>query len=187
MSNSKEQSPDQVLEQIASPRKTIIHLDRIAEREKNSEALEPYANVADLPSLFQKLTAQLTYEADPDDQLIRTPARLLKDGKGNCVDFTTFIAALAKRNGWPLSYRVTHGSEFSHIYPLVDGVPVDLAFALLKPDEFKIPDAMEMPFTHCDDYPEHPSPMPGVDRVRGMLPVFHNLTHNFLKPAHAEA
>jgi len=70
------------------------------------------------------------FEPDPPKtQVIRTPHAVLRDERANCVDYTVILAAVAKALGLPVTIRIVKFSpdkNFSHVYPIIDGVPVDL-------------------------------------------------------------
>lgn len=69
------------------------------------------------------------FQPDTQYQTIRTPARLQRDGKANCVDYTVTLAALAKALDLPVVFRIAKFSRdepYTHVYPVIDGVPVDL-------------------------------------------------------------
>lgn len=70
-----------------------------------------------------------TFERDTTDQILRTPQRLIADKKANCVDYTIFIASIAKVLGLPVVIRIARFSGyevFTHVYPIIDGVVMDM-------------------------------------------------------------
>lgn len=71
-----------------------------------------------------------TFEPDPEGvQVIKTPAALLRSGKGNCVDYTVLICALAKAADIPAIIKVVaigDNDNYGHVYPVVNGLPCDV-------------------------------------------------------------
>jgi transglutaminase-like putative cysteine protease len=69
---------------------------------------------------------------EPDEagkQVLKTPAALLREKKGNCVDYTILISALAIAAGIPAIIKVVavHNSkDFGHVYPIINGLPCDV-------------------------------------------------------------
>lgn len=71
----------------------------------------------------------MKFSPDIKHQMIRTPQRALKDGVANCVDYTVFIGSVAHALGLPVVVRIArfkHDEGFSHVYPIVDGVVMDM-------------------------------------------------------------
>lgn len=69
---------------------------------------------------------------EPDEagkQVLKTPAALLREKKGNCVDYTILITALAIAADIPAIIKVVavHDSkDFGHVYPVINGLPCDV-------------------------------------------------------------
>lgn len=70
---------------------------------------------------------------DPkDNQYIRTVNRLLKDRRGNCVDYTVFISSFLRALKVPhiirmVSFDRNNPRNYSHIYPLtLNGIVLDV-------------------------------------------------------------
>ena len=69
---------------------------------------------------------------EPDEagkQVLKTPAALLREKKGNCVDYTILIAALAIAADIPAIIKVVavhNEKEFGHVYPVINGLPCDV-------------------------------------------------------------
>lgn len=62
-------------------------------------------------------------------QTIRTPRRSLMDQRANCVDYTVFIASIARNLGLPVTIRIVQlpgQKNFGHVFPIVDGVIIDV-------------------------------------------------------------
>lgn len=70
----------------------------------------------------------VNFEPDTVNQRIRTPRRTITDRRGNCVDLTVLIASIAYGMGLPVTIRIVKlpgRQQFTHVYPLVNGIPVD--------------------------------------------------------------
>lgn len=84
-------------------------------------------------SIFSYLAKNVTYKLDPYGvQYIKTPARLLQDGEGDCKSLTLFIAACLSCLGIPCIVRFVNfdgGSQYTHVYPVAvapDGTEIIL-------------------------------------------------------------
>jgi transglutaminase-like putative cysteine protease len=71
-----------------------------------------------------------TFEPDQvGRQVLKTPYALLREKKGNCVDYTILISALAIAANIPAIIKVVavHNSkDFGHVYPIINGLPCDV-------------------------------------------------------------
>lgn len=71
-----------------------------------------------------------TFEPDPEGvQVIKTPAALLRTGKGNCVDYTVLLCTLAKAADIPAIIKVVaigDSENYGHVYPVINGLPCDV-------------------------------------------------------------
>jgi transglutaminase-like putative cysteine protease len=71
-----------------------------------------------------------TFEPDPEGvQVIKTPAALLRSKKGNCVDYTVLLCALAKAADIPAIIKVVavgDSENYGHVYPVINGLPCDV-------------------------------------------------------------
>lgn len=71
-----------------------------------------------------------TFEPDQAGvQVLKTPAALLREGKGNCVDYTILISAIALAANIPAIIKVVAikgTDDFGHVYPIINGVPCDV-------------------------------------------------------------
>lgn len=69
------------------------------------------------------------YQADPPtSQQIKTPFRALHDAKGNCVDYSVFIASVLKALHKKPILRIAQigqQSGFTHVYIVFDGIVID--------------------------------------------------------------
>lgn len=97
--------------------------------------IEIAKEVADLAPKQQILTVAnfllktVYYQPDPPNlQQIKTPNRLLRDGRGNCVHYTIFLATIAKILELPVQLKLVSfdNKNFTHIYPVINGWPVDI-------------------------------------------------------------
>lgn len=75
------------------------------------------------------LRKHIRYFAEPASmQVVRLPSATVKQGKADCKSTAVFIAAAAHAAGYPVALRfIKQGGRqaYSHVYALVDGVPVD--------------------------------------------------------------
>jgi hypothetical protein len=65
----------------------------------------------------------------PSSQTIRTLRRLIIDGCGNCVDYTTAIASLAVAAKIPVTLALVQlpgQTDFGHVFPIIDGIIADV-------------------------------------------------------------
>lgn len=73
-------------------------------------------------SVFAYLTENVVYKLDDDGvQLIKSPARLLADGYGDCKSLTMFIACCLHCLGIPHIIRFVNydgGKQYTHVYPV---------------------------------------------------------------------
>lgn len=63
------------------------------------------------------------------DQIIRTPTATLREGIGNCVDYTVLIGALAYAAGLHVVIRIAQLSgqtNYGHVYPVINDVIIDV-------------------------------------------------------------
>lgn len=71
-----------------------------------------------------------TFEPDADGvQVIKTPAALIREKKGNCVDYTVLIASIAHAAGIPAIIKVVaigNSDHYGHVYPVINGFPCDV-------------------------------------------------------------
>jgi hypothetical protein len=92
---------------------------------------EPHQVAETLGNFFFKTCY---FEPDPPQlQRIKSPDRMLRDGKGNCVNYSIAISAILKALGYVSILRVVKlpGTDnFGHVYPvlIVDGkeIPIDI-------------------------------------------------------------
>lgn len=90
-----------------------------------SKELFKYKNPYRLLYNFLRYTTE--YEQDNGEQTIRTPYRLLKDDKANCVDTTCFISSVLKNFDIPHIYKIVSafGGYPEHIYIQANGFTLD--------------------------------------------------------------
>lgn len=73
-------------------------------------------------AIFSYLTEHVVYRLDEDGkQFIKSPARLLKDGYGDCKSLTMFIACCLHCLGIEHIIRFVNydgGSQYTHVYPV---------------------------------------------------------------------
>lgn len=79
---------------------------------------------------IQSVYESVFFVPDPlKKQILRTPQASLRDGAGNCVDYTIFLGAVCHAAGLPVVIRLVKfkpDTDFVHVYPVINGVPVDL-------------------------------------------------------------
>jgi len=124
----------------------------IAPQFKGADALESAAKV------YRYLRSGIRYKRDPAKyQDIRLPARLVKDGYGDCKSFALFAAGVMANLGYPVTFRyVSYGSDPvpSHVYIVADGVVLDGVYKLFN---------TQLPFTHKYDYKMDVRRLSGID------------------------
>jgi hypothetical protein len=73
-------------------------------------------------AIFSYLTENVYYKLDPDgEQLIKSPARLLADGYGDCKSLTMFLACCLHCLRIPHIIRFVNydgGKQYTHVYPV---------------------------------------------------------------------
>lgn len=72
--------------------------------------------------VFDYMIKNTRYQLDRDgEQLIKSPARLLADGCGDCKSYTMFIACCLHCLGISCKVRFVNfdgGSQYTHVYPV---------------------------------------------------------------------
>lgn len=80
--------------------------------------------------IFDYLLEHVQYVVDePGSQLIKSPARLIADGTGDCKSMTIFIASCLHCLGIPHTIRFVNfdgGTQYTHVYPIAFGDDGDL-------------------------------------------------------------
>lgn len=73
-------------------------------------------------AVFSYLARNVHYKLDPYGvQYIKTPARLLRDGEGDCKSLTMFIASCLHVLNVPCRVRFVNfdgGCQYTHVYPV---------------------------------------------------------------------
>lgn len=73
-------------------------------------------------AIFGYMVTNTRYRVDRDgEQLIKSPARLIADGVGDCKSYTMFIASCLHCLGIPCKVRFVNfdgGSQYTHVYPV---------------------------------------------------------------------
>jgi transglutaminase-like putative cysteine protease len=71
-----------------------------------------------------------TFEPDAHGvQVIKTPAALIREKKGNCVDYTVLISSIAHAAGIPAIIKVVaigNSENYGHVYPVINGFACDV-------------------------------------------------------------
>lgn len=118
--------------------KTLETIDEVARSEKDHEfiqrAIERYHldNSRDsIKRMFDAVYRLVRFYPDPEQtQYVRTVNRMLKDLRGNCVDYTVMLSAFLRAMNVPHVIRMVRTEEdisgYNHIYvTLLDGTPLD--------------------------------------------------------------
>jgi hypothetical protein len=89
-----------------------------------------------LKKLHNMMRDSIEYRADmPGEQLIKLPARLWKDGHGDCKSYTLFVVGICKNLGYKVKMKFVNydGTEYTHVYPVVSvkgqDIPVDVVYS----------------------------------------------------------
>ena len=73
-------------------------------------------------AIFGYMVTNTHYRLDDDgEQLIKSPARLIADGCGDCKSYTMFIASCLHSLGIPCKVRFVNfdgGTQYTHVYPV---------------------------------------------------------------------
>lgn len=108
-------------------------------------------------SVFAYLLNKVDYKVDPaGKQFIKSPARLLADGKGDCKSFTIFIASCLHCLGIPHTIRFTNyynGDQYTHVYPIAyDEHGKAIVLDACPQMDRKVKYDFEAKFTHKKDF-----------------------------------
>lgn len=83
--------------------------------------------------IFEWVDDNIDYKVDPNgEQWIKTPARLISDGIGDCKSFSILICSFLTHYGIDNMFRFVSykGSDYTHVYPVavIDGqeIPMDV-------------------------------------------------------------
>lgn len=106
-------------------------------------------------NIFAWTNDNIRYKKDPDgQQWVKTPARLIYDGCGDCKSITILICSVLTLLGVKNKFRFVsydHTTNYSHVYPvaIIDGeeIPVDVVAWKQKGYEF----GTEVEFTNKKD------------------------------------
>lgn len=85
--------------------------------------LAPYGSVDDrCQAIFGYMVDNTRYLLDPEgEQLIKSPARFIKDGYGDCKSYTMFIASCLHCLGIRCKVRFVNfdgSNQYTHVYPV---------------------------------------------------------------------
>lgn len=104
-----------------------------------------YGSVDDqCQAIFRHLCEHVYYKLDTEgDQYIKTPARLIDDGCGDCKSLTMFIACCLHCLGIPFIVRFVNfdgGEQYTHVYPVaIDEYGNEIVLDYCETDEDGIP------------------------------------------------
>lgn len=89
---------------------SALLMDKISSDFSKSPVIKNIAkDITSIEDVFLFVGLSFTYEADNFEQTYRTPERLIKEGKGNCVDAAILCSSILKCK------KVTHSFMFSGI------------------------------------------------------------------------
>lgn len=94
--------------------------------------------------IFGYMCRKVRYKLDPDgDQYIKSPARLLADGCGDCKSLTMFVASCLHCCGIPCIVRFVNfdgGNQYTHVYPVaIDERGQEIVLDMCETNEQGIP------------------------------------------------
>lgn len=73
-------------------------------------------------AIYDYMVCNTYYQLDADgEQLIKSPARLIADGCGDCKSYTMFLACCLHCMGIPVKVRFVNfdgGNQYTHVYPV---------------------------------------------------------------------
>jgi len=121
-----------MLSRRASAIDVARYMKQVVRDTVNNPSFKEFArrNPMNEKQIFNYAYQSAIYEPDkPNDQVVKTPAATIREGKGNCVDYSTLIASLLKLNKIPGVFRMVEfkGDTMpSHIYPVTNrGIALD--------------------------------------------------------------
>ena len=96
--------------------------DQPNELVKSLQGIGGYSTEDVCQEIFGYMVNNTRYQLDRDgEQLIKSPARLLADGCGDCKSYTMFIASCLHCCGIPCKVRFVNfdgGEQYTHVYPV---------------------------------------------------------------------
>lgn len=114
--------------------RAILEADKTAYKDVINFAANGYrGNALDYcKSLFNFIVSKINYKEDePGQQLVKMPARLMKEKQGDCKSFSIFAAACFKALHIPYSYRFVSFSAlpiYTHVYLIIHLPGQDIIF-----------------------------------------------------------
>ncbi len=95
-------------------------------------------------AIFAYMVDNTRYKLDKSgEQLIKSPARFLSDGCGDCKSYTMFIACCLHCLGIPCIVRFVNfdgGNQYTHVYPVaIDEYGDEIIMDACELDEKRIP------------------------------------------------
>ena len=87
--------------------------------------------------IFEWVDDNIEYKVDPSgEQWIKTPARLISDGVGDCKSFSILICSFLTEYGIDNCFRFVSykGKDYTHVYPvaIIEGVEIPLDVVAFK-------------------------------------------------------
>lgn len=110
-----------------------------AYKDQPRDICKPMCNAASIDAACQKIydymCSYVTYKLDKEgDQYIKSPARLIADGEGDCKSLTMFVACCLHCCGIKCIVRFVNfdgGRQYTHVYPVAidecgNEIPMDM-------------------------------------------------------------
>jgi len=116
-------------------KRVVSHMKQLARTASNRKTIQDLARYISgedrvLESLFDHVYDNVVYRADPIQlQKLRTPERCLREGVGNCVDYSILISSVLLALGIPHKMRIIsfgRRGQWEHVYIITNkGVVLD--------------------------------------------------------------
>jgi predicted transglutaminase-like cysteine proteinase len=139
--------------------RTLYQTKKLAARLKASTVAQTVRNN------YNFVFKHIQYQKDPaGKEQVRSPRRLVYDGKGDCDCFVTFLSSLLTNQGISHKLRVTKyngSSEYSHIYIIV---PTGSGYITLDPVVHQF--NYEVPFSSKQDFDMKLESLDGPEALR---------------------
>lgn len=118
-------------------------MNKIAEDYKNQNVIQLISdNCYSLHDIFYLVGICFTFDPDEEQQTYRTPERLIREGKGNCVDASIMVSAILKNKNLP--YKMCFGSykpdSPTHVWIECGGKVIDCVSGRNKRNKYFLPE-----------------------------------------------
>lgn len=123
--------------------------------------------------IFHWVDENIEYKADPEgEQWIKTPARLIDDGVGDCKSFTILLCSILSAFGIQNMFRFVayKGRDYTHVYPvaIIDGQEFPIDVVAYKQKGIQIGQELTYKKKYDRMNSTRISQLSGVDGVDGM-------------------